>query len=909
MSSESKGIVRITIQSTQEHFNRKITCLTLPVITDLIPSETFLRNAIEIPSNIKLADPEFHLPRPIDLLIGSGITLSILSFGQIDLSEDGHDLYLQKTRLGWVIAGSSPKQNMIKRASCCSISLESQLTKFWTIEEVTTNKCHSDEETDCEIHFINNVARNDEGRYIVRLPFRRFITHIGDSRTIAMKRLIGLEQRLNRDADLKLEYTRVFEEYKTLGHMSTVDNPRHVGYHMPHHAVIKQSSNTTKVRIVFDASAKSTNGISLNDCLMVGPTIQDKLFSHLIRFRTYNYILSADIEKMYRQILVHEDDRRFQSLLWRDHDSIKTYQLNTLTFGVSSSPFLAIRTIQKLADDESHLHPKAAEILKRHLYVDDLITGANSINEARNIRDEIISILLRGGFSIRQWASNDARIIYDLPNKTLHANYLLGDDHSLKTLGISWNLRDDKIYYFAHPIEFTGTISKRRILSEIAKIYDPLGLLGPVVLYAKQLMQDLWRNRVHWDESVPQCIHSKWSEFSQQFRSLDQLSFDRKILADGCHEWQIHGFCDASQAGYGACLYIRSVRQNKENICKLLCAKSRVSPIKTITIPRLELSGALLLARLFREVSSALNIMPVKVIFWCDSTIVLHWLNTPSHLLKTFVANRVVEIRELTGSHVWRHVRSEDNPADAISRGQVPTMFLKNKTWRSGPVWLAKSEEEWPDESISSMEIPELKRNTCLATTSVNLDIIEKYSSYTKACRIIAYCLRVRPTNTYIGPLSPKEINEEEIRVLKLLQASQFSSEFKGLRDKRSTYNGRLNNLNLFIDEDGLLRVGGRLHSSKLTFTQKHPILLPSRTTITDRIIREIHERCYHAGIQTTLYTLRQKFWLLDGRNQVRKIIRTCVRCLRFDSRTAEPKWEIYLPLAYAKRYRSPTPA
>lgn len=144
--------------------------------------------------------------------------------------------------------------------------------------------------------------------------------------------------------------------------------------------------------------------------------------------------------------------------------------------------------------------------------------------------------------------------------------------------------------------------------------------------------------------------------------------------------------CDASQAGYGACLYTRSVEQNKKNVCKLLCAKSRVSPLKTVTIPRLELSGALLLARLFREVSSALNIMPAKVTFWCDSTIVLHWLNTPSHLLKTFVANRVVEIRELTGSHVWRHVRSEDNPADAISRGQLPTMFLKNKTWRSGPV-------------------------------------------------------------------------------------------------------------------------------------------------------------------------------------------------------------------------------
>lgn len=182
--------------------------------------------------------------------------------------------------------------------------------------------------------------------------------------------------------------------------MSVVETPNDEFY-MPHHAIIKESSNITKVRVVFDASAKTSNSVSLNDTLMVGPTIQDKLSSHLVRFRTYKFVITY-IEKMYRQVLLYEDDRRYQQILWRRDDKIKTFQLNTLTFRVSSSPFLAIRTIQKLADDKRNAYPRAAEILKTHLYVDDLLSGAETVDETRAIRDEIIDLLARGGFTIRQ---------------------------------------------------------------------------------------------------------------------------------------------------------------------------------------------------------------------------------------------------------------------------------------------------------------------------------------------------------------------------------------------------------------------------------------------------------------------------------------------------------------------------
>lgn len=202
----------------------------------------------------------------------------------------------------------------------------------------------------------------------------------------------------------------------------------------------------------------------------------------------------------------------------------------------------------------------------------------------------------------------------------------------------------DKIGYLTPTTEITENLTKRNILSEIAKIFDPLGLVGPVILYAKKLMQDVWRCGVHWDESVPQGIHTEWSEFARQLNLINQISFDRKLFINDYQNIQFHGFCDASNVGYGACLYVRSSGKNENNVSRLLCAKSRVALLKTTTIPRLELCGALLLAKLYNEANNALKITPRKVVLWCDSTIVLHWLKTPPHLLKMYVANRAVEV-------------------------------------------------------------------------------------------------------------------------------------------------------------------------------------------------------------------------------------------------------------------------
>lgn len=206
---------------------------------------------------------------------------------------------------------------------------------------------------------------------------------------------------------------------------------------------------------------------------------------------------------------------------------------------------------------------------------------------------------------------------------------------------------------------------------------------------------------------------------------IDQISFPRKLLVKDSRDVQIHGFCDASTIGYGACLYIRSEGGNNSIVSRLLCAKSRVAPLKTLTLPRLELCGALLLARLYTEASIALDLSLSKVVFWSDSTIVLHWLKSSPHSLHTFVANRVKEIQETTSAGEWRHVRSGDNPADAVSRGQLPRAFANNQTWFEGPSWLVRDEKEWPNVITRAIEIPEMRKNICLQSTVNEVELFE----------------------------------------------------------------------------------------------------------------------------------------------------------------------------------------
>ncbi|XP_044585101.1 uncharacterized protein LOC123265402 [Cotesia glomerata] len=340
---------------------------------------------------------------------------------------------------------------------------------------------------------------------------------------------------------------------------------------------------------------------------------------------------------------------------------------------------------------------KLQKILKRDLYVDNLLTGSNSLTEILKLRDEIIQLVRKGGFELRQWASNHRHALDNFDQRTLDLDCAINDDPISKTLGIAWNSLTDEFIYTVKSNDSSRKITKRTILSDIAKIFDPIGILGPIVLAAKTIIQECWKLKVHWDETVPQELHLRWCKFAEQLPLIKDFSVERNILIPDPTDIQLHGFCDASRVGYGACIYIRSVNKHGDVIVKLVCSKSRVAPIKDVTIPKLELCGALLLAKLYKDTIPSFNFDISKVTFWSDSTIVLQWLKRSPSTLKVFEANRVTQIQTLCSKIEWRHVRTKDNPADCLSRGQLPSEFLNNKMWLIGPTWLSQDPLNWPN--------------------------------------------------------------------------------------------------------------------------------------------------------------------------------------------------------------------
>ncbi|XP_058796322.1 uncharacterized protein LOC131667121 [Phymastichus coffea] len=386
---------------------------------------------------------------------------------------------------------------------------------------------------------------------------------------------------------------------------------------------------------------------------------------------------------MYRQILIHPDDRKYQRILWYHKGEVKTFQLNTVTFGVAAAPLLAIRTIQQLARDEAKDFPRTSKLLFRDFYVDDFISGSNTLEELLAIRDEMIALLRRGGFIIRKWASNHLSALNTIDKKVFDLDCVVREDQVQKTLGVVWDSQRNILQYSVSCIDLQATSTKRQLLSEISKIFDPLGLLGPVVLFAKTLIQDCWKAKVGWDESLPQDIHTKWKSFVLQSSLLKQVSFPRHFLIPNPTRIELHGFCDACNYGYGACLLLKSVDSSNNVIIRLICSKSRVAPLSGVTIPRLELCAASVLKKLYVNTKSQFDFPIDQTIFWSDSTIVIAWLKKAPHLLRVFESNKVADIQTLGEQVSWRDVRSEDNPADAFSRGQLPADFLDNSLWTS----------------------------------------------------------------------------------------------------------------------------------------------------------------------------------------------------------------------------------
>lgn len=613
-----------------------------------------------------------------------------------------------------------------------------------------------------EYIFQNTVQLKDnqfEVALPLKLPLNEVNNALGDSFHFALKRFLNLEKKLHNNLSLFSEYQKFIHDYISLNHGHYVDIElydfnKDAVYFLPHHAVLRPESKTTKLRTVFDASMKTNKRVSLNDLLLNGPTVQRDLFDILLLFRLGQYTFTTDIKQMFRNVRLTTEHTSLQNILWRDspNESIKCIRLDTVTYGLKSSSYLATRCLKELADKNERNLPIGSSILSNCTYVDDVLYSDNDLNTSQKSH-----LLQLGSFQTHKWSSNDSRVIADVPPAEQHFEdvELQDDDCSLKTLGLRLVIKKDQFKVTCPEPFNTNKFTKREILAYIGRFYDPMGFVSPIIVQAKAIMQKLWISKTDWNATPDDDIQREWLDFSSSLAAMDPIFIDRNINITNSCTVELVGFCDASSStAYGCCVYLRVTHPSNEVKMHLICSKSRINPLqlKSVTVPRLELNAALLLSILIVKVRDTLKLkLNIKQTYlFTDSEIVLAWLRSEPMTLKAYVANRVTAISKNTHDCQWLYVNTKDNPADLVSRGVRPRELSTCSMWWNGPEFLHSLGYEFKLSINLPTTPPEKKTSAALSSNQVTsvpsnnavFESLHKNSSIHKMVRTLAYVQR-----------------------------------------------------------------------------------------------------------------------------------------------------------------------
>jgi len=782
ITSSSNLEISVSLKSRFSNFKIDIQCVIVDEIIDQIPNEYFSTDNWDFPKHLSMADPQFNIPSTVDLLLGASVFWKILKPNFCTIGSGLPKLFA--THLGWLVAGdvnleasenSNPNYIFLLSEKKFD-TLTETIEKLWIIND-SENSDWTLEELECEKHYLENTFRNEKGEFVVSNPFKISPLELGNTRFQALKRFYALERKMAKNLDFKTMYVAYMRDLIVQNHMRVVvDNPGEFQVFIPHHAIIKESSTSTPVRPVFDASMPTNSGLSLNDCLMKGPTIQSDLVSIMLRSRVHLIVFSADIKQMHRRVKINESDYCYQRIFWRENptDELKIYELTTVIFGLTSAPFLATRCLKRLADDQGEEFPAAKGALLNDFYIDDVFTGADSIEEALNIKNQLTEILQGAGFELTKWCSSSLELLNGIPAEKLEKSFPLynGKEFVVKTLGLIWLPHEDCYRVWVN-LKKLATYTKRGILSLVASVFDPLGFLSPVTIIAKLIMQSLWikpsKSALDWDSEVSEEIKQRWLDFSTQLPSLNNLYIQRSLFTkERPKVIELHGFSDASKKAYGAAIYIKGI-DGTHVTTTLFCSKTKVAPLKNQSLARLELCAALLLAELVTKVLNSVNgILNFDIIrLWSDSEITLCWIDSSPKKWQIFVANRVEKIQNFTKNCYWDYVESKLNPADILSRGIEPELLKTCDMWWHGPKWLSRSHIPFGNkiafESKNKRQSAEvrysLKPIVCTTTNLIRSDFFSRFSDFKKLIRITAWCLRFIWNSFWCGPVPTIYLN------------------------------------------------------------------------------------------------------------------------------------------------------
>ncbi|XP_071581043.1 uncharacterized protein [Temnothorax nylanderi] len=917
-SGVARGRVSMTLSSRNDGHSFTISALVLPRLTVYTGGIETKTTSWPHLRGLELADPDYCSSDPIEVLLGADIYASILSEG---LRKGGpREPVAQKTALGWILSGviGDSISGHVAYTHQCRIEedLVNVVRRFWEQEEAPSKTAAlSKEEVECEKHFVLTHSRRSDGRYVVRLPLVSPLPDLSGTRRVAERVLRSMEGRFARDAALHAAYVEFMKQYAELGHMTPIHaddlNETRVCY-LPHHGVMRATSSTTKLRVVFNGSATVPSGDSLNQHLMVGPNLLPALTDVLTRWRRHRFVFATDIEKMYRQIDVHRDDVDLLRILWRfdPREPMLEYWLTTVTYGLACSPHQAIRTMHQLAKDERHRFPEGASILEDDTYMDDVISGAKTLAAASEKRRQLEQICMAGGFPLKKWSANDEALLENVPveDRLLKESRGWQPGESHLTLGLRWHPHEDQFSYTTQLIR-TETFTKRTVLSLTARLFDPLGWLAPATVRAKILFQSTWLLGIDWDEPLPEEDARNWREFQSDLPSLEAIRVPRWLTSgDEDCRLELHGFADASERAYAAVVYLRIESGDGKVEVRLLEAKTKVAPLKQVTLPRMELSAAALLVRIAEHAQRTLEAKDVPTHLWSDAKVVLGWIRGHPSSWKTYVANRVSEIQTTLPEAIWHHVPGRENPADCASRGISPEELVNHPLWWQGPPWLKTESSPWTAIQATELpvDLPDRRTNVHAAATSAKVDEppeLTECSSLQRLLRRTAWCrrwLRRLPRRRTVADsqadlevpfvLQSSELDEARRCWIRVVQEAAFNEELRAIsKGEQLPARSGIAKLNPLRDERGILRVGGRLRHARLNPDAKHPVILPSESHFTRLVIEAHHRRTLHGGVQMTLGSIRQECWIPRGRSLVKRCIHRCITCLRWRAASPQP--------------------
>ncbi|XP_052778542.1 uncharacterized protein LOC128215986 [Mya arenaria] len=701
--------------------------------------------------------PKLGKKPKIDLLIG--LDHAELHRSLEEIVGEPNSPIARPTPLGWTCIDPVKNQNYkdtclytFNTVQCTSElhQIDETLKRFWETEAIENRPKTNSEEVKSLKIVEDTLEYNEENkRYTVSIPWKDNKKDLVINYEHAMRRFEHTERKLNKDINLKTAYAETIESYKEKGYISEVSSTNDQEWYMPHFPVIKSDRETTKMRIVFDASAKYKD-LSLNNVICQCPKQQNELFDILLRFRMKAVAIMCDIQEMYLQVGLANPDRAMHRFLWRTECSkpIETYEFNRVVFGVSASPFLAQFVSQENARRFTEQYPNAAECVLRSTYMDDTMDSVEDKIAAIGLYHELSSLWRLAGMKPRKWMTNSSVVLAEIPQGERAYKMEVTDTEmpSVKTLGLNWDSQEDMFFFRNTAVDIESMkLTKRIVLKKIASLFDPLGFLTPFTVRAKMIMQDIWVAGVDWDDELPEHLTAEVKMWFSELEQLSDVKINRCINITPASA--IHTFVDASSQAFGAVVYAVSPADNikdcAESSVRLIAAKSRVAPLKTLSIPRLELLAATLGLKLTQTVCAALGIELESKVFWSDSMNVLYWIRGASRQYKTFVANRVGTIQDATTPKQWRHVSSANNPADIASRGSQLHTLSESELWWHGPNFLKCCEELWPENKIDMTDgvKVETKRksapdrgNTFIATNKIEDNRLDpnRYSNWNR---------------------------------------------------------------------------------------------------------------------------------------------------------------------------------